>query len=99
MPFPILLAAMAAQGIASAIRAGKQKREANKIIQGNEFPNQNIPQAALDATRLAEIDANTGLPREQYAQAQQNIARNTNNALRQGQDRRTGQANIGAIQQ
>ncbi len=98
MPFPLLLAAGVAQGLISAISAAHQRSLANQQIRNNPFPTQSVPQGVLDATKQAELDANTGLPAEQYMQGQQGIDRNTNAALRASLDRHAGVSNIGAIQ-
>ncbi len=99
MPFPLLGAIGAASGLISGIIGGGQRRRAKKALANLKYPTYDIPQEILDNKSMAQDMASTGLPGEQYAQAQQNILRQQNNAIKQSQDRRGGIGLIGKIQQ
>lgn len=98
---PLLIAGglQAISGIASGIIGGGQRRRAKKALANLQYPIYDIPQEALQNKKMAQDMASTGLPGEQYAQAQQNILRQQNNAIKQANDRRAGIGLIGKIQQ
>lgn len=98
MPFPFLAAASLLSGGISALTGLSQKKQANKIIAENAFPEMSIPSAILQNQRLAQAYSNQGLPSEQYNMARQNIARAGSTALRGAMDRRSGLAAISGIQ-
>lgn len=83
----------------SYLKGAKQKRDAAKLGASNPFPEQQIPQAILENQALAKQYANTGLPSQQYQQAQQGIQRNADRAITSATDRRGGLGMIGQIQQ
>lgn len=83
----------------SGIRAAKQKKDAQKLSDQNRFPTQEVPQAAQEAEKIAENNANVGLPGATYAKAQQDISRSAASALSGAKDKRGGLALIPYIQQ
>lgn len=99
MPLPLLAAASLISGGISALTGASQRRKANKMIDNNPFPEQQIPQAILDNANLAKMYASRGLPSEQYQKAQRDIQRNANRAIQTATDRRGGLGMIGNIQQ
>lgn len=74
------------------LAGAKQKKEANKLLSGLKYPDEEIPTEITNA-------AATGLPSEQYNLAMKNIQRQQLVALRGAQDRRGGLAAISGIQQ
>ena len=76
-----------------------QDAQAKKLASQNPYPNMPIPQGVLDATKMAENDAQAGLPGQQYLQAQQNIQRSQAQALQNANDRRGGIEAVGTINQ
>ena len=98
MPFPFMAAASLGSGLISGISGLIQKGKAKKMIEDNPFPEMAIPEAISENQRIAERLAGGGLPAEQYNLAKQNIARNTNTAISQANDRKSGLAAIGGIQ-
>lgn len=94
------MASAGAQGVASLISAvtgAMQTARARKMEKANIRPTMNIPGAVQDNNMLAKQMATLGMPGAQYAQGKQNIAQQGNAALGQAQDRRSGLAAIGAI--
>jgi hypothetical protein len=85
-------------GIVSGIVGIGQKKKANKILAENPYPTYQIPKEVFANQEMAQNNANTGLPSEQYSMAMKNIQRNQNAALSAATDRRGGNAAIGAIQ-
>lgn len=98
MPFPFLAAASLVSGGISALSGAAQKKKANRMIAGNQYPEQQIPQAIIENQNLAKLYSNTGLPSEQYQKAKMDIERNRNAAIRSATDRRSGLGLIGSIQ-
>lgn len=86
-------------GLISGLFGAGQRRRARKLAEQNAFPDEAIPQGVLDAEKIAEQDANTGLPSEQYNQARQNIARQQSQALSGANDRRSGLFTVAQNQQ
>lgn len=97
--FPFLAAASLLSGGISALKGASQKKQANKIIEGNPFPTQTIPQSILDNKEMAKMRANEGLPSQQYQNAIKNIDRTSNAALRTAVGRRGGLGLVSTIQQ
>lgn len=83
----------------SAVNGIFQKRKANQLIQNNPRAVQDIPNAIKDNQQLAQLYANRGMPSQQYQQQQQSINRSGATAINSAQDRRSGNALIGAIDQ
>lgn len=79
-------------GIVKLIAGSSQKKKANKLLSGLQYPNEQIPSEITAA-------AATGLPSEQYNQGMQNIQRQQLIALRGAHDRRGGLGLISGIQQ
>ena len=78
-------------GLIKGLVGGKQKREGKKILSGLQYPDEQVPTEITNA-------AATGLPSEQYQQAQQNIQQQQLMALRNARSRRAGIASIPGIQ-
>lgn len=76
-----------------------QKKKGNQLLKDNPRPTEIMPQEELQNKDQAETMALTGMPSEQYAQAQKNIQRQQTNAIASSDDRRGGLANIPAIAQ
>lgn len=76
-----------------------QKKKGNQLLKDNPRPSEQIPQEILANKDEAQSMALTGMPSEQYAQAQKNIQRQQANAIASSDDRRGGLANIPAIAQ
>lgn len=99
MPIPFLaIASLVSAGI-SAANGISQKNKANKLIAGNPYPTQEVPQAILENQQKAKLYENQGLPSEQYQQAIRNINRNSTAALRSATDRRGGLGMVSTINQ
>lgn len=81
----------AGSALYGAIKGGQQKREGRKLL-SQPNPQYKIPDSVTSA-------ASQGLPSEQYQQAMRNIDRSGTTALSGAQDRRSGLASIGQIQQ
>jgi hypothetical protein len=88
----------AATGLYGIGKGIVQGGKANRLLNSLKYPDQQIPQEVLANQKMAQMNALTGLPSEQYKQVSQNIQRNTNNAIAQAADRRAGIGTIGAIQ-
>jgi len=86
-------------GGVSILNGLSQRHKANKLIQDNPRAVQDIPNAIKNNQQLAELYANRGLPSQQYQQQQQAINRNGATAINGAQDRKSGNALIGAIDQ
>lgn len=78
---------------------GKQKREGRKILDGLEYPTEEIPKEQIENQNLLKQQAATGLPSEQYQKAMQDIQRQQLVAIRGAHDRRGGLGVIPTIQQ
>lgn len=78
---------------------GKQKKEGRKILDGLEYPTEQIPQEQIENQNIARQQAATGLPSEQYQNAMKNIQRQQLLAIRGAHDRRGGLGSIAGIQQ
>lgn len=91
-------AAVVGAGV-SIYKGIKQKQEAKKLERDNPRPTENVPEEVYANQQMAQNMSLQGLPSEQYEQARRNIQRQQAAATGQAQDRRSGVANIGAIQQ
>jgi len=76
-----------------------QKRKANKMLAGMQYPTETMPNEVLKNQKMAELRANTGLPSEQYNNAMKNIQRQQLMTLRGAGDRRGGLALLAGTQQ
>lgn len=89
-------------GVAGGLIGGAvglfQKKKGNALLK-QPRPVEQIPQEVLANKTAAESEALTGMPSEQYAQAQKNIQRQQNDALAASQDKRGGLGNLPAIVQ
>lgn len=86
-------------GLISSITGAIQKRKGNKLLrQIGESPLEAIPTEILENQAQARINANQGLPSEQYAQAQKNIQRQQMLQLKGATDRRGGLLTLAANQ-
>lgn len=74
-----------------------QDRKANKLLNNLQYPNQSIPSAIKENKAQAELDANIGMPSEQYNLAMKNFQRNQLAGLRSGADRNAGVGLITAL--
>lgn len=86
-------------GLVKGLVGGKQKREGKKILNGLQYPTEQVPQEEIENQNLARQQAATGLPSEQYANAMKNIQRSQLLAIRGAHDRRGGLGSIAGIQQ
>lgn len=86
-------------GLIKGIVGAKQKRQGNKILNGLQYPTEQVPQEEIENKNIAEQQAATGLPSEQYQNAMQNIQRQQLAAIRGAHDRRGGLGAIAGIQQ
>lgn len=85
-------------GIGSALFGGGQRRRAKRALANLPYPVYDIPKEVFQNKSLATQMASEGMPSQQYAQGQQNILRQQNNAIRSAQDRRSGIGLIDKIQ-
>lgn len=88
-----------AGGLIKGLVGAKQKREGKKILNGLQYPTEQVPQEVIENQNLLRQQAATGLPSEQYANAMKNIQRSQLNAIRSAHDRRGGLGSIAGIQQ
>lgn len=91
-------AAVVGAGV-SIYKGVKQKQQAKQLERDNSRPTENVPNEVYANQQLAQNMSLQGLPSEQYEQAKKNIQRQQAAAVASAQDRRSGVANIGAIQQ
>lgn len=73
-----------------AIKAGKQKREGRRALAKLTYPDESVPQEAIENRDRAREQANVGLPSAQYNQAMKNIQRQQSTALAGSQNKRGG---------
>lgn len=88
-----------AGALVKGLVGGKQKREGKNILNGLEYPTEEIPKEQIENTNLLKQQAATGLPSEQYQNAMKNIQRQQLLAIRSAHDRRGGLGVIPTIQQ
>jgi hypothetical protein len=86
-------------GLLSGITGFFQRRAAKKALAKLSRPQYQIPEEILKTQKMAEQDANEGLPSEQYNKAQQDIQRRQNSAISMATDRRSGLMALPKIQQ
>lgn len=86
-------------GLVSGITGLVQKHKANELLARTKRPTYAIPGEIMQNQKQAELNANTGLPSEQYQQGMQNIARQQNAALQRAGDRRGGLLAVAGTQQ
>lgn len=86
-------------GLVSGITGLIQKHKANQLLAQTKRPTYAIPGEILQNQKQAELNANTGLPSEQYQQAMQNVSRQQNSALQRANDRRGGLLAVAGTQQ
>lgn len=86
-------------GLIKGLVGGKQKRQGNKILNGLQYPTEQVPGEEIENQNIARQQAATGLPSEQYQNAMQNIQRQQLSAIRGAHDRRGGLGAIAGIQQ
>jgi hypothetical protein len=86
-------------GLVSGITGLVQKHKANQLLAQTKRPTYAIPGEVLQNQKQAELNANTGLPSEQYQQGMQNINRQQNSALQRASDRRGGLLAVAGTQQ
>lgn len=98
--FSWVAAGAAVVGAGVSIYKGiQEKKQAKSLMANNQRPIEAVPTDIYANQQLAQNMSLNGLPSEQYQQAQKNIQRQQAAAMGQAQDRRSGVANIGAIQQ
>jgi hypothetical protein len=89
-----------AGGLISGITGYFQKRKAKKLLQAaGEQPIYNIPQEILRNQKQAELNAQEGMPSQQYNNAMKNIQRSQTNALSSSLDRRSALMALPRLQQ
>jgi hypothetical protein len=98
MAIPFLAIASLLSGGMSLAKGIGQKKEANKLIEGNPFPNQQVPDAIRKNQQMAEFQGTQGLPSQQYQNALKNINTNSASAIRTATNRRGGLGLIPTIQ-
>lgn len=99
MPVTTGLVIGGAGALIKGLVGAKQKREGKKILNGLQYPTEQVPQEEIENQNLARQQAATGLPSEQYANAMKNIQRQQLLAIRGAHDRRGGLGAISGIQQ
>ena len=88
-----------AGGLVSGITGFFQKRQAKKLLKAaGEQPLYNIPQEILRNQKQAELNAQEGLPSQQYNNAMKNIQTSQRNALSSSLDRRSALMALPSIQ-
>lgn len=93
------IAGAAVGGLIGGVTGFFQKKKANALLKQNPYPTEAIPNEVLANQQMAQNMANEGMPSAQYQQAQKNIQRQQAAAIANAQDRRSGTASIGAIQE
>lgn len=86
-------------GLVSGITGLIQKHKANQLLARTQRPTYAIPDEVLQNQKMAQLNAATGLPSEQYNQAMQNIQRQQNSAIQRASDRRGGLLAVAGAQQ
>lgn len=89
-----------AGGLIGGVTGYFQKRKARKLLQeAGDQPLYNIPQEILRNQKQAELNAQEGMPSQQYNNAMKNIQRAQTNALSGSLDRRSALMALPRIQQ
>jgi hypothetical protein len=97
---PMTIAAIAQQGVKTALGIGQMISGGAKLRKANKNrPNYDIPQEYADNIALSDKFMNMGMPREQYVAQLQGIQRNQNFGLRALGDRGGALAGIGSLVQ
>lgn len=86
-------------GLFKTIIGAGQARQGRKLKNSLVYPIESVPQEEIENKKLAQQQAATGLPYEQYTNAMKNIQRQQLMALRGAHDRRGGLGSIATIQQ
>lgn len=76
-----------------------QKHKAKKLLNGLQYPTEQLPAEEQENTNLLRQQAATGLPSEQYSKAMRDIQRQQLFALQSAHDRRGGIGALAGIQQ
>lgn len=88
-----------AGGLLGGVTGYFQKKKAKKLLQANgEQPLYNIPQEILRNQKTAELNAQEGLPSQQYNNAMKNIQESQRSALSSSIDRRSALMALPRIQ-
>lgn len=88
-----------AGGLIGGVTGYLQKRKAKKLLQAaGEQPLYNIPQEILRNQKTAELNAQEGMPSQQYNNAMKNIQESQRNALSSSTDRRSALMALPGIQ-
>lgn len=89
-----------AGGLIGGITGLFQKSKAKRLLkEAGEQPLYNIPQEILRNQKMAELNAQEGMPSQQYNNAMKNIQRAQTNALSGALDRRSALMALPGIQQ
>lgn len=86
-------------GLIKGIVGGGQRRRGRKLLNSLQYPTESIPQEEYQNQQLAQQQAASGLPSEQYNNAMRDIQRQQMTAIRNAHDRRGGLGLISTIQQ
>lgn len=86
-------------GLVKGIVGKSQKNQGNKILSGLQYPTESVPGEEIQNQNLAQQQAGTGLPSDQYEQAMRNIQRQQLVSIQGSQSRRGGLGSIAGIQQ
>lgn len=76
-----------------------QKKKANALLKGNQYPTATVPEAELQNQAMAKNQALGGLPSVTYQNMMKDIERQKNQAIAGQQDRRSAEQTIAATQQ
>lgn len=100
MPLPLLAIAALAGSAIKGISGAVQKNRAHGLLNDlGDSPNESIPDEVYQNQAQAKLNANVGLPSEQYNQAMKNLQRQQLMQLKQANDRRGGLAVLAGGQQ
>ena len=89
-----------AGGLIGGVTGYLQKRKAKKLLQAaGDQPLYNIPQEIFRNQKQAELNAQEGMPSQQYNNAMKNIQRSQTNALSGALDRRSALMALPRLQQ
>lgn len=89
-----------AGGLIGGITGFFQKRKGKQLLKAaGEQPIYNIPQEILRNQKQAELNAQEGMPSQQYNNAMKNIQRSQTNALASSMDRRSALMALPRLQQ
>ena len=91
--------AQLAGGLISGIIGKGQRNQGRKIVNGLQYPDESVPGEVIQNQNLAQQQAATGLPSEQYDQAMKNIQSNQLSSLQSANSRRGGLGVISGLNQ